>query len=139
MLSQNFLIGIVFYSLLYYLPIFYQSALQMDLITSAALLIPIVVPQAIASALSGQYISRMKRYGEVIWTGYVCWVIGSGLHCLFDRNTSTIAIVFILMVEGIGVGLVFQPSTYWVVIWCFPPPSPVPLVLGLQDDKKKMY
>lgn len=112
MLIQNFLIGIVFYSLLYYLPIYYQSALQMDLLTSAALLIPIVIPQAIASALSGQYISRMKRYGEVIWLGYICWVIGTSLHCIFDRSTAVVAIVFILIVEGAGVGLVFQPSKW---------------------------
>lgn len=110
MLTQNFLIGIVFYSLLYYLPIYYQSARQMGLLTSAALLIPVVIPQAIASALSGQYISRMNRYGEVIWLGYICWTIATGLHCLFDRTIPIVGIVFILIVEGVGVGLVFQPS-----------------------------
>lgn len=110
MLTQNFLIGIVFYSLLYYLPIYYQTARQMDLLTSAALLVPIVIPQAIASALSGQYISRTGRYGEVIWLGYICWVIGTGLHILLDRDIAVVAIVFILIVEGTGVGLVFQPS-----------------------------
>lgn len=78
--------------------------------TSAALLIPIVIPQAIASALSGQYISRMKRYGEVIWTGYICWVIGTALHCIFTRTISIAAIAVVLAVEGVGVGLVFQPS-----------------------------
>ncbi|KAL6246445.1 hypothetical protein RBB50_006681 [Rhinocladiella similis] len=110
MLTQNFLIGIVFYSLLYYLPIYYQSARQMSLLTSAAMIIPIVIPQAIASALSGQYISRRKRYGEVLWTGYICWVIGTALHCIFNRTLSVIAIIFILIIEGIGVGLVFQPT-----------------------------
>ncbi|KAF1809991.1 MFS general substrate transporter [Eremomyces bilateralis CBS 781.70] len=110
MLTQNFLIGIVFYSVLYYLPIYYQSARQMGLLTSAALLIPIVIPQAIASALSGQYISRMNRYGEVIWLGYICWTIATGLHCLFNRTLPVVAIVFILVIEGVGVGLVFQPT-----------------------------
>lgn len=110
MLVQNFLIGIVFYSLLYFLPIYYQTARQMGLIESAALILPIVIPQAVASALSGQYISRMKRYGEVLWLGYICWTIGTGLHCIFSRTTSVVAIVFILAVEGTGVGLVFQPS-----------------------------
>lgn len=112
MLIQNFLIGIVFYSLLYYLPIYYQSARRMSLLTSAAMIIPIVIPQAIASALSGQYISRRKRYGEVLWTGYICWVIGTALHCIFSRTLSVVAIIFILIVEGVGVGLVFQPSKF---------------------------
>ncbi|KAK6383958.1 hypothetical protein LTS17_003250 [Exophiala oligosperma] len=110
MLIQNFLIGIVFYSLLYYLPIYYQSARRMSLLTSAAMIIPIVIPQAISSALSGQYISRRKRYGEVLWTGYICWVIGTALHCIFSRTLSVVAIIFILIVEGVGVGLVFQPT-----------------------------
>ncbi|KAH7025678.1 major facilitator superfamily domain-containing protein [Microdochium trichocladiopsis] len=110
MLTQNFLIGIVFQSLLYYLPIYFQSALRMNLVTSAALILPTVIPQAVASALSGQYISRMKRYGEVIWLGYICWTIGSSLHCIFDRSTAIVAMVFILGVEGWGIGCVFQPT-----------------------------
>ncbi|KAK0652605.1 major facilitator superfamily domain-containing protein [Cercophora newfieldiana] len=98
MLIQNFLIGIVFYSLVYILPV------------AAALIVPIVMPQAIASALSGQYISRMGRYGEVIWTGYILWVIGTGLHIAFSRMFPLAAIIVILVVEGFGVGLVFQPT-----------------------------
>lgn len=110
MLTQNFLIGIVFYSLLYYLPIYFQTALYKDILTSAALLVPLVIAQAVASALSGQYISRLGRYGEVIWLGYIMWVVGTGLHFLFNRTIPAVGIVFILIVEGFGVGLVFQPS-----------------------------
>jgi hypothetical protein len=102
MLAQNFLIGVVFYSLMYYLPIYYQSARGFDLLESAALLIPIVMPQAIASALSGQYISRRKRYGEILWSGFFCWVTAAALHCVFNTSTPITAIVFILVVEGVG-------------------------------------
>lgn len=110
MLTQNFLIGIVFYSLLYYLPIYYQTVRQMSLLDSAALIVPLVIAQAIASALSGQYISHFGRYWEVILTGYVCWVIGTSLHCIFSRDIPAVGIVFVLIVEGFGVGLVFQPT-----------------------------
>ncbi|KAK4446636.1 MFS general substrate transporter [Podospora aff. communis PSN243] len=110
MLIQNFLIGIVFYALVYILPIYFQTAREMSILVSAALIVPIVMPQAIASALSGQYISRMGRYGEVIWTGYILWVIGTGLHIAFSRTFPLAAIIVILVVEGFGVGLVFQPT-----------------------------
>ncbi len=110
MLIQNFLIGIVFFSMLYYLPIYFQTAREMSVLASAALVVPIVMPQAIASALSGQYISRMGRYGEVIWTGYTFWVIGTSLHIAFKRTFPLAAIVVIFMVEGAGIGFVFQPS-----------------------------
>jgi hypothetical protein len=94
-LVQNFLFGVVYYSSLYYLPMYYQNARRWEPTTSAALTCPIVVVQGISSVLSGQYISRRKRYGEVLWIGYVFWTIGAGLRCLFGKTTSPISIIFI--------------------------------------------
>jgi MFS family permease len=109
-LIQNFLFGLVYYSNLYYLPIYYQNVRQFSPLLSAALTIPVVVGQSVLSILSGQYISRTKRYGEVIWTGYTLWLLGVGLILLFNRTTPRWELVVILVVEGAGVGNVFQPS-----------------------------
>ncbi|CAD0048648.1 unnamed protein product [Aureobasidium pullulans] len=62
------------------------------------------------SIVSGQYISRRERYGEVIWLGFFLWTLGVGLTCMFDLNTPIAAIVVILLVQGAGVGLIFQPT-----------------------------
>lgn len=110
LLLQNFLFGIVYYSQLYYLPLFFQNARQMSPITSAALILPITAAQMTLSILSGQYISRRERYGEVIWTGFFLWTLGVGLTCIFDLGTPIAAIVVILLIQGAGVGLIFQPS-----------------------------
>ncbi|KAF2467736.1 MFS general substrate transporter [Lindgomyces ingoldianus] len=109
MLVQNFLIGIVWYPVLYFIPVYYQSARQLSLMTSAALLLPIVIGLTISSTSSGFYISRMNRYGEVIWTGFFLWTLMAGLHLLFGRDTPIATITFILFLEGMGVGCVFQP------------------------------
>jgi len=110
-LVQNFFIGIVYYSHLYFLPIYYQNTHRMSPIKSAALMIPFVGSQAISSILSGQYISWRKRYGEVIWTGYSLWCLGSILLLLFfNRTIKPYAIALILIIEGAGVGCVFQPT-----------------------------
>lgn len=109
-LVQNFLFGIVYYSQLYFLPIYYQNARQWSPLKSAALIIPFVAGQSTFSILSGQYVSRLKRYGEVIWTGYSLWFLGVGLILLFDREIHPYAIALILIVEGIGVGNTFQPT-----------------------------
>jgi len=110
LLLQNFLFGIVYYSQLYYLPLFFQNARGMSPITSAVLVLPITAAQMTLSILSGQYISRRERYGEVIWLGFFLWTIGVGLTCMFDLNTPIAAIVVILLVQGAGVGLIFQPT-----------------------------
>ena len=109
-LIQNFLFGIVYYSHLYYLPIYYQNARQSSPLLSAALTIPFVAGQSLFSILSGQYISRTKRYGEIIWTGYSLWTLGTGLVLLFDLTTPRWELVIILIIEGAGVGNVFQPT-----------------------------
>ena len=110
MLLQHFLFGFVYYSQIYYLPLFFQNARRMSPILSAALALPIPCAQMIASIISGQYISRMGRYGEVIWSGFFLWTLGAGLTCIFNLNTPIAAIVIILLLQGTGVGFVFQPT-----------------------------
>jgi MFS family permease len=107
---QNFLFGIVYYSHLYYLPVYYQNVRQYSPLLSAALTIPFVAGQSTLSILSGQYVSRAGRYGEVIWAGYALWTLGAGLVLLFSRTTPHWEMVIILYLEGAGVGNVFQPT-----------------------------
>jgi MFS family permease len=109
-LIQNLLFGIVYYSHLYYLPIYYENARQFSPFLSAILTIPFVAGQSVFSILSGQYVSRTKRYGEIIWSGYALWSLGCGLILLFDRSTPKWQIVIFLVIEGAGVGFVFQPT-----------------------------
>jgi MFS family permease len=109
-LLQNFLYGIVYYSHLYYLPVYYQNIRGYSPLLSAALTIPFVAGQSIFSIISGQYISRTKRYGEIVWSGYALWTLGTGLVLLFNRTTPRWKIVIILVIEGAGVGHVFQPT-----------------------------
>jgi MFS family permease len=72
---QSFLLGAVYQAYLYYLPLYYQNARGWSPIVSAALTAPMVACQSISSVLSGQYISRFKRYGEVIWIGFGIWTL----------------------------------------------------------------
>ena len=109
-LIQNLLFGIVYYSHLYYLPIYYENARQFSPLLSAILTIPFVASQSVFSILSGQYISRTKGYGEIVWSGYALWTLGCGLILLFNRNTPRWQIVIFLIIEGAGVGNVFQPT-----------------------------
>lgn len=110
MMTQNFLIGLAYYSLLYYLPIFYQTARQMSAIHSALLVLPLVLSQSLASIASGQYMSRLNRYGEVIWVGFSLWVAGAASVCNFSGTTPLAGIIVTLIIQGLGIGFTFQPS-----------------------------
>ncbi|KAF2492294.1 MFS general substrate transporter [Lophium mytilinum] len=110
MFTQNFLIGAVYFSELFFLPVYFQSVRRWTDAKAAALIIPLVISQSTGSALSGQYSAWTGRNVEVIWFGFVCWTTGAGLHYLFDRTTSVVTIVIVLILTGFGVGCIFQPT-----------------------------
>ncbi|KAL4951014.1 major facilitator superfamily domain-containing protein [Aspergillus filifer] len=72
---QTFLLGGVYQAYLYYLPLYYQNARGWSPIVSAALTCPMMVCHSLTSIASGQYISRRKRYGELIWFGFMMWTL----------------------------------------------------------------
>ncbi len=109
-LIQNFLFGMVYYSNLFYIPLYIQNARGGDTIVSAAFLVAISLPQSIVSTFSGLYISHYKRYGVVMWFGFAIWTLGAGLICSFTRTMHPAALAVILSISGIGAGCVFQPS-----------------------------
>jgi MFS family permease len=82
----------------------------MSPLSSAALVLPIPFATMLASITAGQYISRRERYGEIIWSGFFFWTLGVGLTCIFNLDTPIAAMVVILLVQGIGVGFIFQPT-----------------------------
>ncbi|KAF5655145.1 cytochrome P450 monooxygenase oxidoreductase [Fusarium sp. NRRL 25303] len=98
MLAQNCLLGAVYQSYLYYVPLYLQNPHQYSAIKSAAVYTPLVATQMIASVGSGQYISRRLRYGEVLIFGFAVWTL------------SIAVIAVILGVVGMGVGCIFQPT-----------------------------
>jgi hypothetical protein len=109
-LLQNFFFGIVFYSMLYNLPLYYQNVKKYSVLKSAFLSIPLTGLQSISSISSGLYISYTKRYGECIWLGFILLTITVSLTTLFTRTTPVWANVVVLVFMGIANGNVFQPT-----------------------------
>ncbi|KAF7588954.1 hypothetical protein BBP40_004995 [Aspergillus hancockii] len=108
LLVQTFLLGAIYQSSLYYLPLYFQSARQWMPFKSAEMILSMVLPQSLASMSGGEYMSRVKRFAEVLWTGYLFWTRGAALALLFENNTSKGAIAGDLIVTGLGIGFTFQ-------------------------------
>jgi MFS family permease len=110
MLVQNFFFGIIFYGYIYYLPLYYQNVRCFTTMKSAYLTVPLMVAQSITSVGSGQYITRLKRYGECIWLGFILLTVSVALTTLFNRTIPVYANILILVLMGLGTGMVFQSS-----------------------------
>ncbi|KAK8007694.1 hypothetical protein PG989_001684 [Apiospora arundinis] len=110
MLAQSFLVGAVYQSYLYYLPLYLQNARGHSVLASAAFTSALVGAQSLFSVAGGQYIARTKRYGGVIWFGFGSWTLGSCLTLLYTATTPTGLTVLPLLFVGAGVGCIFQPT-----------------------------
>jgi len=108
--AQNFLFGYVWQADLYFIPIYYQEVRGYLPIQSAYLVLPLLLFQSLAGVLSGPIMSALARFRPVLYIGFVLWVLGAGLKIMFTRYTSPGVYVAALLIEGAGVGFVFQPS-----------------------------
>lgn len=82
MMGQSFLVGTVYYTYIYFLPLYFQNVRGKTPLMSAVCQLPLVVTQSTVSSLAGYYISYFNRYLEVIWFGFGMWLLGSGLLIL---------------------------------------------------------
>ncbi|KAB2575370.1 Efflux pump FUS6 [Lasiodiplodia theobromae] len=107
--AHNFISGVVYYTDLYYLPLYYQVILDKSPLISGVLILPLILGFSLASAAGGLAIARLGRCNPVIRTGYVLWTAGAGGRIAFGPATGLGTIVGCLVVEGVGLGLSMQP------------------------------
>jgi Na+/melibiose symporter-like transporter len=88
----------------------YQNVKGYSPLVSAALLLPLVVTQAISSTIAGFCMSKFNFYGYIIWGGFSIWLVGSGLLIQADKGLHIGWVCFFLFLVGTGTGMVFQPT-----------------------------
>jgi len=110
MLVQSFFLGMNYYSLLYYLPLYYQNVGGYNVMESAVLILPLVLVQSATSALAGQYMSFIGHYIETIFIGFVVWTLGSGLLISLDADSPISHICCFIIFVGFGAGCTFQTT-----------------------------
>lgn len=110
MLVQSFLLGMNYYSLIYYLPLYYQNVGGYNVMKSAVLILPLVLVQATFSALGGQYMSYIGHYIEVILIGFAVWTLGSGLLVSLGTDSPIGHICGFIIMVGFGAGCTFQTT-----------------------------
>lgn len=107
-LSVVFFHGFVFISGEYYMPLYLQSVLELNPLKSGLLLLPFIVPGAIAGVICGFLIHQNGHFRWIIWLGNVLLTLGFGLFVSLDAYTPIGRLVGFLVVAGLGSGILFE-------------------------------
>ena len=104
--------GLILWCLLYYLPLYYEAVKGETPILSGVSLFPQTFTVAPVSVATGITITKIGRYRWAIWVGWALTILGIGLLYLLDVHTSTVAWVFLNLVSGVGMGLLFPSMAF---------------------------
>ncbi|KAF7902270.1 hypothetical protein EAF00_002173 [Botryotinia globosa] len=104
---QTMVHGMVLWSLLYYLPLYYEAVQGYSPIISGVAILPETGFVAPMSVIVGVLVAKTGRYRWALWSGWFLATFGSGLLCLLKPSTSIVQWVFINVPISIGTGTLF--------------------------------
>ncbi|KAF9438254.1 hypothetical protein BGZ76_008987 [Entomortierella beljakovae] len=105
--SVNLFMGMTFWTLIFYLPIYFQ-VIEHETATAAGLtMIPLEAGIFISSNIAGILVSKYGRYRPYIFAGTSMAAVGIGLCLVLANTDSKVAQVFILFACGLGIGPLF--------------------------------
>jgi MFS family permease len=103
-----FMHSMVLIGIEYYLPLYFQSVLQVSPLRSGVLLLPLIVMQAVVEIIAGALINRTGHYRGFIWAGTSLMTLGTGLYIYFGSDTPVAVVVGLEIVGAFGPALLFQ-------------------------------
>ncbi|KAL8741651.1 MAG: hypothetical protein Q9190_005768 [Brigantiaea leucoxantha] len=104
--------GMILWSLLYYLPLYYEAVKAQSPILAGVSLFPETFTVAPASMIVGILITITGRYRWAIWSGWLLTTLGTGVLYLMDCDTKTVEWIFLNLVTGLGLGMLFPSMAF---------------------------
>ncbi|KXX77404.1 Vacuolar basic amino acid transporter 5 [Madurella mycetomatis] len=99
----------VFTGLAYYLPLYSQSVLAANALTSGVHLVPLIVASSLAAAFAGVFIQRTGIYLPLMYVSQVLLTLGTGLFINLQFEVSLARLFVFEIIAGIGVGMNIEP------------------------------
>ncbi len=109
---QTTLHGIILWGILYYMPLYYEAVKGETPIIAGISLFPATFTVAPAAMATGIVITKIGRYRWAIWSGWALTTFGVGLLYLLDVQTTTVQWIFLNLVSGVGMGLLFPSMAF---------------------------
>lgn len=103
--------GYIQFGLLYYLPLYYQISKGYSSLACGLALLPQCLVSGPMSAMTGIVITKSGRYRPFIWFGWLILALGCGILQLLELDTSVVKWIFLNVVSGVGLGLLFVSLT----------------------------
>lgn len=104
----GFMVGIVMFGAIIYLPLFLQTVVGVSATTSGLLLVPLMAGMLTSSTISGRLITRWGRYKIFPVAGTTLLVIGFWLLSLMTLESSLALAIAGMVLLGVGVGMTMQ-------------------------------
>lgn len=101
----SFIMSIAMFGTIMYIPLFVQGVIGATATDSGAIITPMMLSLVVASAISGQIISRSGKYKLISITGFAVMLIGMILLSNMGIDTSNATVVRNMIVMGMGIGL----------------------------------
>ncbi|MCJ1343312.1 hypothetical protein MMC31_001505 [Peltigera leucophlebia] len=104
---QTLVHGMILWSLLYFLPLYYEGVKGYSPIAAGVAVLPETLLIAPISIVVGIVSSSTGRYRWAIWIGGGMQTLGCGLLYLLDPDTRVAAFIFLNVPVAIGTGMAF--------------------------------
>ncbi|KAI8983585.1 major facilitator superfamily domain-containing protein [Pilobolus umbonatus] len=128
-LITNWFLGIVFFSLVFYMPIYLQVVRGDTATMSGIRMIPFNILISVFSTFSGLFISKTHIFQPLLPIGMALLTISVGLLTTLDGNTSYDKIYGFTALSGIGLGVVISAAV--IALQACAEPRDVAVVTGL--------
>ena len=107
-----FLHGCILWSLLYYLPLYYEAVQGFTSSKAGLAVFPETLTIAPASLIVGLLVARTGRFQWSIIAGWLITILGTGLLYLLDVHTPVLTWIGINIVVGLGTGMLFSGMAF---------------------------
>ena len=104
--------GMILWCLLYYEPLYYEGVKGYSPIIAGISIFPETFTVAPVSVVTGIVVTLTGRYRWSLWVGWVFATLGTGILYLLEVDTSVVSWIFLNLVVGIGMGLLFPAMAF---------------------------
>lgn len=100
-----FLGNALFYAAIIYLPLFVQDVLKTNASMAGMIITPMVISVVLAAIVSGQVISRTRRYKTLALFAFAIMGVSTALFSTINTDTSFAELIFGSILLGFGAGI----------------------------------